>query len=53
MNRFIAACIAGAALGARGEGLEDLAWMAGTWMERKGAMRGQARAREWRYQPAR
>jgi hypothetical protein len=37
MNRWVVACIAGAALAARAEGLDQLAWMAGTWLERKGA----------------
>jgi hypothetical protein len=34
---MIAACALIAAAGARAEGLQDLAWMAGSWMERKGA----------------
>lgn len=37
MLRFIAAaCVAGASLTAQAGGLDDLAWMAGSWMERKG-----------------
>ena len=38
MIRMIAACVLAAAAGARAEGLQDLAWMAGSWMERKGGV---------------
>jgi hypothetical protein len=37
MKRSIAALAAFLAFTARAEGLDDLAWMAGSWMERKGA----------------
>ncbi len=37
MKRSIAALAAFLALAARAEGLDDLAWMSGSWMERKGA----------------
>jgi hypothetical protein len=37
MKRSIAALAALLAIAARAEGLDDLAWMAGSWMERKGA----------------
>ena len=37
MKRSIAAFAAFLALSSRAEGLDDLAWMAGSWMERKGA----------------
>ena len=37
MTRFMAACVAWCTLGANAEGLDDLGWMAGSWMERKGA----------------
>ena len=37
MLRMIAASVIFAAAAVRAEGLDDLAWMAGSWMERKGA----------------
>jgi hypothetical protein len=36
MIRSIGACLAWAALAANAQGIDDLAWMAGTWMQRKG-----------------
>ena len=38
MKRAWIAAMFFAACAARGEGLDDLAWMAGSWMERKGAV---------------
>jgi hypothetical protein len=38
MKRSIAAVAVFLSLAARAEGLEDLAWMAGSWMERKGGV---------------
>jgi hypothetical protein len=37
MKRLLATLVAFTALGAQAEGLDDLAWIAGDWMERKGA----------------
>ena len=37
MKRLTASLVAFFALAARAEGLDDLSWMAGSWMERKGA----------------
>jgi len=37
VSTTMAALAAVAAMGARGEGLDDLSWMAGDWMEKKGA----------------